>query len=76
VADAVASHAAAETLLNNFRNTVAQLPLETRPSDAQPATTAARSALDEKPGPCSEGCLDHQDAAGRRTGASQHGHRR
>jgi hypothetical protein len=44
--DAVASHAAAETLVNNPRNTIAQLPLATRSSDAQPATTADRAALD------------------------------
>jgi hypothetical protein len=46
VDDAVTSHAAAETLLNNLRNTIAQLPLATRSSDAQPATTADRAALD------------------------------
>jgi DNA recombination-dependent growth factor C len=40
VDDAVASHAAAETLVNKLRNTIAQLPLATRSSDAQPATTA------------------------------------
>jgi hypothetical protein len=45
VDDAVASHAAAETLVNNRRNTIAQLPLATRSSDAQPATTADRAAL-------------------------------
>jgi hypothetical protein len=46
VDDAVASHAAAETLVNNLRNTIAQIPLATRCSDAQPATTADRAALD------------------------------
>jgi hypothetical protein len=46
VDDAVASHAAAETLVINIRNTMAQLPLATRSSDAQPAITADRAALD------------------------------
>jgi hypothetical protein len=46
VDDAVSSHAAAETLVNNLRNTIAQLPLATRSSDGQPATTADRAALD------------------------------
>jgi hypothetical protein len=46
VDDAVASHAATETLVNNLRNTIAQLPLATRSSDAQPATTPDRAALD------------------------------
>jgi hypothetical protein len=46
VDDAVASQAAAETLVNKIRNTIAQLPLATRSSDAQPATTADRAALD------------------------------
>jgi hypothetical protein len=47
VDNAAASHAAAETLVNKFRNTIARLPLTTRSSDAQPATTADRGALDE-----------------------------
>jgi hypothetical protein len=47
VDDAVASHAAAETLVNHLRNTIAQLPLATRSSDAQLTTTADRAALDE-----------------------------
>jgi hypothetical protein len=47
VDDAVASHAAAETLVNKLRNTLARHPLGTRSSDAQPATTADRAALDE-----------------------------
>jgi hypothetical protein len=47
VDDAVAFHAAAETLVSNFRNTIAQIPLATRSSDAQPATAADRSAVDE-----------------------------
>jgi hypothetical protein len=46
VDDAVASHAAAETLVNNLRNTIAQLPLAICSSDAQPANTADRAALD------------------------------
>jgi hypothetical protein len=36
VDDAVASHAATETLVNNLRNTIAQLPLATRSSGVQP----------------------------------------
>jgi hypothetical protein len=46
VNDAVASHAAAEALVKNLRNTIAQLPLATRSSDAQPAAIAACVALD------------------------------
>jgi hypothetical protein len=46
VDDAVASHAAAEALVKNLRNTIAQLPLATRSSDAQPAAIAACVALD------------------------------
>jgi hypothetical protein len=46
VDNAVASHAAAEALVNNFRNTIAGLPLATSSSDAQPTTTADRAALD------------------------------
>jgi hypothetical protein len=46
VDDAVPSHAAAETLVKNLRNTITQLPLATRSNDAQPATTADRAALD------------------------------
>jgi hypothetical protein len=44
--DAVASHVAAETLVDNLRYSIAQLPLATRSSEAQPATTADRAALD------------------------------
>jgi hypothetical protein len=43
VDDAVASHTAAETLVNNVRNTIAQLPLADRSNDAQPAITADRA---------------------------------
>jgi hypothetical protein len=50
VEDAVASHSAVETLVNKFCNTIAQLPLATRTSDAQPATTADRAALNENLG--------------------------
>jgi hypothetical protein len=46
VDNAVASHAAAEALGNNFRNTIAGFPLATSSSDAQPTTTADRAALD------------------------------
>jgi hypothetical protein len=44
--DAVASHAASETILNSLRNTISQFPLATRSSDVQPATTADHAALD------------------------------
>jgi hypothetical protein len=47
VDDAIASHAAAETLSRKLRNTIAQIPLVTRSSDAQSATIADRVALDE-----------------------------
>jgi hypothetical protein len=55
VDNAVASHAAAEALVNNFRNTIARLPLATPSSDAQPTTTEDRAALDEN--------LDHVQRA-------------
>jgi hypothetical protein len=75
VDDAVASRAAAEALVNKLRNTIAQLRLATRSSDAQPAHRRPRGPR-RRPGPCPGGRLDHQDSAGRRTGADQHAHRR